>query len=398
MGSEERKCYVITPYEQKDVGDGVVIDFEVVYEKIISKIVELIERPRLVVRRSKDEMKTGVISEEFIKSIYHADIAIIDVSGNNPNVYYELGLRHAFRKSINVLIGFRGTKLPFDIAGIQVVAYDHTTPEGQEKAARDIADHIQHALKSGHVDSPVYKFLPKLHVGMPETPCRGTRTYEYVINGTDDKRLGIKTGTITDIRGVDAWVNSENTEMEMARMCERSISSLIRYHGSIRDSGGRVKSDLIQKYLRKEVGSRKSVAPTVVIPTDSGELQRWGVRKLLHAASVQGQPGLGYHPIRQAHQCVTNSLEKMDWLNAQEGTPKPPLSSVLFPIFGTGQAGQAPEDVLEGLVLAAKEYVNSHRESAVNRIYFLAYNTEQFSLCRHVFGRIAGLEEVAAET
>jgi len=37
------------------------------------------------------------------------------------------------------------------------------------------------------------------------------------------------TGDIQNIKEIDVWVNSENTNMQMARHFERSISAIIRY-------------------------------------------------------------------------------------------------------------------------------------------------------------------------
>lgn len=391
---QEKRCYVITPYGQKDVG-GRLVDFEQVYQSIVLGSVNLIERPKLLVQRSKDEAIAGVITESFIKGLFEADVAIIDISGNNPNVYYELGLRHVFRKRTNILIGLEGTALPFDIAGIRVVWYDHTREAALDRTRAEIARHIRQGLETEHVDSPVYKFLPDLRVTIPDRPCIGTTTIEYLIEGSDDRRLGIKTGAITDIKDVDVWVNSENTDMEMARPYDRAISSLIRYHGSKRDARGRVKDDLIQKYLWKQLGKDRSVAPATVIATEAGELRSRGVKALLHVASVQGTPGLGYRPIQEMHLCVTRCLEKLHELNAKKR--RPDLLSILFPIFGTGQGGKEASIVLDELISAAYNFVKNHPQSAANRIYFLAYTEQQFELCRTVFGKFDGLVEQTAK-
>lgn len=392
MSENKKRCYVIAPYEKKDIGGGRVLDFEEVYQTVIRKSVESIRRPPLIVHRSKDEPHAGIITENFIKGIFESDIVIIDVSGGNPNVYYELGLRHAFRKRISVLIGFKGTVLPFDIAGFKVIWYDHTDEEARERSVRDIADHIQDALDHERVDSPVYKFLPDLSVSIPQTRCKDKLTYEYEVQGSESKRIGIKTGAIYDIKDVDVWVNSENTDMEMARPYERSISSNVRYLGAVRDISGRVKDDLIQKYLSKQLGKGTSVAPATVIVTEPGELRSRGVKKLLHVASVQGQPGTGYQPIQDLHLCVTRSLEKLHEINSKSKSPE--LLSVLIPIFGTGQGGKDPAVVIEELVSAAYQFVKSHPQSAVSRIYFLAYYREQLALCRDVFAKFEGLKEI----
>ena len=47
---------------------------------------------------------SGVIVPQLFKSIYSADLVIADVSCQNPNVYYELGVRHSLRPRGTLLI------------------------------------------------------------------------------------------------------------------------------------------------------------------------------------------------------------------------------------------------------------------------------------------------------
>lgn len=43
------------------------------------------------------------------------DIAIVDITTLNPNVFYELGIRHALRKGVTVLMKKVGSSIPFNI-------------------------------------------------------------------------------------------------------------------------------------------------------------------------------------------------------------------------------------------------------------------------------------------
>jgi hypothetical protein len=52
-------------------------------------------------------------------------------------------------------------------------------------------------------------------------------TYLYQIRGAPGKEIGVITGDIQNIKEVDVWVNSENTNMQMSRPFERSISGTI---------------------------------------------------------------------------------------------------------------------------------------------------------------------------
>ena len=77
--------------------------------------------------------------------------------------------------------------------------------------------------------------------------------YLYQVKGRPGKEVGVITGDIENIKEADVWVNSENTNMQMARHYERSISATIRYMGAKKDDFGRVVEDTIANELHKAV-------------------------------------------------------------------------------------------------------------------------------------------------
>ena len=60
-------------------------------------------------------------------------------------------------------------------------------------------------------------------------------------------RIGVIPGSINHVRIADTWVNSENTDMEMSRFNEFTISGIVRYLGARRDATGAVTEDVIAK-------------------------------------------------------------------------------------------------------------------------------------------------------
>src|SRR4029450_10629032 len=139
----------------------------------------------------------------------------------------------------------------------------------------------------------------------------GTREEKlYPVLGVPDKQIGYITGNINNINHVDVWVNSENTNMQMARPYEFSISGTIRYEGATKDANGYVVDDLIAKDLRKVTKGRDS-SPGNIVVTTSGELENSNnVKRIFHAAAVVCEPGSGYRPITNIAICVRNALRK----------------------------------------------------------------------------------------
>lgn len=403
MDQAAKLCFVITPYGKKDIGKGVKLDFEAVFEQIIKPVEALVSRHRLNILRSKDVKRSRLITDEMIRSILNAEVAIVDISSAddraNANVFYELGLRHAFRKRVSVIIAAKETRkhLPFDVKDLGVILYDRKTERGRATASRAIADAIESGLRaSDERDSPVFRFIDGYSISIPPKKCTRDFRFAYQVKGCPDKRIGIRTGDLSNIDGIDVWVNSENTELEMGRMCDQSISGLIRYHGAPRDEIGCVTSDKVQEDLRNRLRGNKSVPVTTAIATDpDGQAARLGVRKLVHVAVFQGQHGIGYRAVSDLGQCVVQVLKKLEDLNA--GPAPEELKSVLFPVFGIRTAGLDPERVVQELVDSACTFIQAHPASAVTHVYFQAYSDEERQLCEFIMDAHDQLERIGVE-
>lgn len=64
-----------------------------------------------------------------------SDLVIADLSTLNPNVFYEIGLRHMLGKAI-IHVADENTKLPFDVSSFRTVIYDIHEPEKLEQAIK----------------------------------------------------------------------------------------------------------------------------------------------------------------------------------------------------------------------------------------------------------------------
>ena len=116
---------------------------------------------------------------------------------------------------------------------------------------------------------------------------------EYRLQNAPTQRIAIITGDLRNVRGMDVWVNAENTNMQMARFYDRSMSGIVRYYGARKNQAGHVVEDVIANELASSMENTFSVPPGHVIATGSGELARQGVKRILHAAAVDGAVGGG---------------------------------------------------------------------------------------------------------
>jgi len=376
---DNRLCFVIMPFGKKTNESGVEIDFDEVYHKIIKPSVE---SEGLKCIRCDEVDEAGNIHKRMFQLIWNADVAIVDVSLPNANVFYELGIRHALRKAVTIIIRNKNVTLPFNIANMNAIEYDFADDTAHYEAQTRISKAISSGIKDGKTDSHVNEILDLKIFDRPRVI--GTcNIYSYSIKNTG-KNIALITGDLRNIRGIDVWVNSENTNMQMARYYDFAISSVIRYEGAKKNRAGHVTEDIIQDALNKILDGERSVPDAEVIATESGELnKRNGVKAIFHAASVQGSIGAGYQPIQDIHRCITNALALMD--NHEMNGVGPGLSSILIPLLGIGFVRGDFRPIFARQVEAAIEYLTENPASTVENIYFLAWSEQELALCQSVF-------------
>lgn len=84
----------------------------------------------------------GLITSQVIQHIVEDPLVIADLTGRNPNVFYELALRHAIKKPV-VQIIHATESIPFDIAASRTVHIDHRDLDSVARAKEEIVKQIR---------------------------------------------------------------------------------------------------------------------------------------------------------------------------------------------------------------------------------------------------------------
>ena len=374
-----KKCFVIMPFGKKKDIDGYEVDFDRVYHELIYKAVTELG---VDCERCDEIISTGAIHKKMFRGIFDADVSVVDITSLNPNVFYELGVRHALHKYVTLVIRRNSNlPLPFNISGLSILGYDTDSDDQLESSRKKIRDFIRNGLDAPSIDSIVHDTLDDLKVERKPKPIETREEELCQIRGVQGKQIGYITGNIKNINNVDIWVNSENTNMQMARHYEHSISATIRYEGATKDGNGYVIDDLIAKDLRKVTRGRDCLPGNIVVTT-AGELENSNnVKRIFHAAAVTAEPGSGYRLINNIAQCVRNALRKAD----SEELANLELHSILFPLMGTGTNRSSAQETANKLIDEAVEYIKQKPQSRIDKIYFLVYTEQDREICRHKF-------------
>jgi nucleoside 2-deoxyribosyltransferase len=106
---------------------------------------------------------TGSINRTVLRHLYQADVVIADLTDLNPNVFYELGVRHALRHG-TILMALRGTKPPFDVGDLRLIPYEDKLG-GEKTTIPEIQRMLRAVLESRADDSPVFQAVPEIGTG-----------------------------------------------------------------------------------------------------------------------------------------------------------------------------------------------------------------------------------------
>ncbi|MCW2952043.1 MAG: hypothetical protein JWQ48_1213 [Conexibacter sp.] len=121
-GDLKKTCFYITPIGEE--GGEHRKHADLLLGQIVEPAVEELGLELAVVRADK-MTQPGMISQQILQHVLGARLVVADLSFHNPNVFYELAIRHATRRP-TVLISRTAERIPFDIADLRVVRLDMT--------------------------------------------------------------------------------------------------------------------------------------------------------------------------------------------------------------------------------------------------------------------------------
>lgn len=148
------KAFVLMPFDA---------DFDNVYSQLIEPALTDLG---FSVTRADLSINQQQILKDIVNSLAEADLVIVDVSGLNGNVMYELGLAHAMGKR-TVMITRDISELPFDLRSYRANAYSTEFTEAPKLRERLATIGAGVLDGSAEFSNPVQDFAPEF-LGQPD--------------------------------------------------------------------------------------------------------------------------------------------------------------------------------------------------------------------------------------
>jgi hypothetical protein len=150
--------------------------------------------------RADEIEKSGNITKQVIDHIIESNIVIADLAECNPNVFYELGIRHSSGKPV-ILIAEHGQSIPFDISHERVLFLKYRDWGSLEECRERIVKRIQHFEEEGATeDVNIWKEKAQAIASKEHRS-----DFEIFAHSDDPKAIGQIQSKIENARRIDMY-------------------------------------------------------------------------------------------------------------------------------------------------------------------------------------------------
>jgi hypothetical protein len=162
---KERTCFVIAPIGEE--GSEIRRRSDQVLKHVIGPAAR--ECGYEAVRADRIS-EPGMITSQVIQHLLDDPLVVADLTGRNPNVFYELAIRHAVRKPIAQVIQV-GEPIPFDVAQSRIIQVDHHDLDSVARCREELVSQIRSVEKNpSDVDTPISTAIDLQSLRQSENP------------------------------------------------------------------------------------------------------------------------------------------------------------------------------------------------------------------------------------
>jgi len=201
-----KTCFVIAPIGESASETRKRSD--IVLKYVISPAAEQCGYATL---RADQIAEPGLITSQVIQHIIEDPFVIADLSERNPNVFYELAIRHALRKPLVQIIK-NDEQIPFDVAGTRTIPVDHKDLESVEIAKQEIVKQIESLEKKPQeIETPISVAIELQYLRKSDNPEE--RSLAEILSSLSEIK--------TELSNMQKSQTSVGDQREMAMMTDR---------------------------------------------------------------------------------------------------------------------------------------------------------------------------------
>jgi hypothetical protein len=141
--------------------------------------------------------KPGSITRQVIQRTIHDELVIANLTGLNPNVMYEVAIRHCAKMPLVLMVEI-GTELPFDISDERTIFY-HNDMYEVEVLKKKLKSTVESALNDPDIDNPVYRSEHKRVIKGLATPGSTESAIFSELENLSDKISSLSTSIPSNI-------------------------------------------------------------------------------------------------------------------------------------------------------------------------------------------------------
>jgi hypothetical protein len=105
---DRKVCFMVMPFRRE-------------LKPIYQAISQALSEKGWIVRRADEIVRPRRITDAILQAILTSDLVVADLTGSNPNVFYELGLAHAI--GCDVILLTQENRIPFDVSTESTIFY-----------------------------------------------------------------------------------------------------------------------------------------------------------------------------------------------------------------------------------------------------------------------------------
>ena len=182
--SDKKICFVIAPIGEEES------EIRKRSDQVLKYIIEpAVNEYGYNPIRADQISEPGLITSQMIQHIIDSPLVIADLTGRNPNVFYELAIRHAIRKPLIQIIE-KGEQIPFDVAGTRTISVNYRDLDSVANAKAEINRQIRAVTKDpSRVYSPISMALDLQN--MRSSDNLEQRSLADIIEGVSEIQTGI---------------------------------------------------------------------------------------------------------------------------------------------------------------------------------------------------------------